>query len=263
SDQIAEFLFKRSGEPPTLYAKSGAKGRVLVVDDSEFHLKQTATAIKNAGHEVITAKDGFEALKIAVREKLDLIVTDVKMPVMDGWLLLRMIRNRSSLAAIPVIFLTTLSGDEERLLGYKLGVDDFIGKGFTEEELLLRVQRVLERSHAQRGAAKTKALRGDLTNVSLGSLMSLLELEQRTGHLLVIHGEEIAHVFLREGSVISIDLGQEHRDKTPLERFFHILNWTEGQFELSAAEVTGDDTIGLPTSYVLLEHARRKDEENQ
>ncbi len=234
-----------------------------MVDDNDFHLKQTANAIRDAGHKVITAKDGFEALKIAVRDKLDLIVTDVKMPVMDGWLLLRMIRNRSSLAAIPVIFLTTLSGDEERLLGYKLGVDDFIGKSFTEEELLLRVQRVLERSHTQHGAAKTKALHGDLTNISLGSLMSLLELEQRAGHLLVIHDEEIAHVFLREGAVVSIDLGKEHADLEPLERFFLILDWTEGQFELSSADVTGEDTIGLSTSYVLLEHARKKDEEKK
>ncbi len=263
SDQVAEFLFKRDGELSGVAADDGAKGRILVVDDSDFHREQTASAIRMAGHEVLTAKDGFEGLKTAVRQRLDLIVSDVKMPTMDGWHLLRMIRNRSSLAAIPVIFLTTLNSDEERLLGYKLGVDDFIGKGFTEQELILRVQRVLERARAQHGAAKEKALKGDLTHVSLASLLSLLDMERRTGHLLLIRQKEIANLLLRNGAVVSIDAGESYRDKTPLERFFYVLDWTEGQFELTAAEVTVEDTVGLPTSHIILEHARQKDEESQ
>jgi DNA-binding response OmpR family regulator/Tfp pilus assembly protein PilZ len=260
---IGKFLFKRSGERKTATKEPGIDARILVVDDSEFHLNQTAEALVNAGYDVVTASDGVEGLRVAVRQKLDLIVSDVKMPNMNGWHLLRMIRNRASLASIPVIFLTTLNSDEERLLGYKLGVDDYVGKGFTEQELLLRVRRVLERSTAQRGVAKEKALKGDLTQVSLPSLLSLLELEQRTGHLLIIRDSEIANLLVRDGTVVSVDIGTQNQGKTHLERFFHVLDWETGEFELSAADISVEDAVGMSTSHALIEHARIRDEEAQ
>ncbi|MND05881.1 hypothetical protein D3C83_269270 [compost metagenome] len=65
---------------------------------------------------------------------------------------------------------------------------------------------------------------------------------------------------LREGAVVRIDLPAPHASKQGIERFFHALGWTDGQFELSAAEVDVQDEMELPTSFVLLEHARRADE---
>ncbi|MBN1655764.1 MAG: response regulator [Deltaproteobacteria bacterium] len=260
SEQIAEFINKRLGKVPARRVDGQIGASILLVDDTDSHLERSANAMKNAGYRVLSAKDGVEALSIAVRAKPDLIISDVQMPNMNGWHLLRLIRARPSLASIPFIFLTSLDSDQERLKGYQLGVDDYVNKPFVEAELLLRVKRVLERSRTQRGGAGNKALRGDLSHVSLASLLSLVEMERRTGHLLLIHEREIANLRLRNGAVIRIELDKKHQGKNTLEKFFHVLDWDLGQFELSAAEVTEDDIVGLPTSYIILEHARRRDE---
>jgi two-component system, OmpR family, response regulator len=184
----------------------------------------------------------------------------VNMPRMDGWKLLRMIRARPNLASTPLIFLTTQADDGARLRGYRLGVDDFVSKPFQGAELVARVERVLNRSRAQAGSGGNRALRGDLSQVALPSVLSLVEMERRTGNLLLVHGDETVTLLLKEGSVVRIDLPPRHAHKQGIDRFFHALNWKEGQFELSAAEVDVEDELQLPISYVLLEHARREDE---
>lgn len=261
-EQVAKFLFNRntaSIQPPQTQRN---RARILVVDDSDFHRKQATDAMTKAGYEVTTASDGREALGVVARQSFDLILSDVKMPNMDGWQLLRMIRGRSKIAATPFIFLTSMSNDKERLKGYKLGVDDYIGKGFSEQELLARVRRVLERTKPQQ-LNKERALKGDLSHVSLPTLLSLLELEKRSGHLLVTSGAEMANLYLNNGIVANVDLGEEHKEKDRMERFFHVLGWTEGEFEFSTSGEPPDDTPqdGLPISFVLLEWAKQQDEQ--
>jgi response regulator RpfG family c-di-GMP phosphodiesterase len=171
-----------------------------------------------------------------------------------------MIRARPNLATTPLIFLTTQSDDSARLRGYRLGVDDFLSKPFQGAELVARVERVLNRSRAQAGAGGNRALRGDLSQVALTSVLSLAEMERRTGSLLLVHDDETVTLLLREGAVVRIDLPAKFAHKQGIDRFFHALDWKEGQFELSAIEVDGEDELQLPISFVLLEHARKQDE---
>ena len=261
-EQVAKFLFNRNTASVPPRPKQRNRARILVVDDSDFHRQQATDAMTKAGYDVTTAKDGREALAIVARQMFDLVLSDVKMPNMDGWQLLRMIRSRSKIAATPFIFLTSMSNDKERLKGYKLGVDDYIGKGFSEQELLARVERVLERTKPQQ-LRKERALKGDLSHVSLPTLLSLLELEKRSGHLLVTSGAEMANLFLNDGIVANVDIGEEHQEKNRMERFFHVLGWTEGEFEFSTVAETPEGTPedGLPISFVLLEWAKQQDEQ--
>jgi hypothetical protein len=171
-----------------------------------------------------------------------------------------MLRSRPNLASTPIIFLTTLNDDSQRLKGYRLGVDDYLGKPFQGAELSARVERILARSRAHQGATGNQALRGDLSQVALTSVLSLAEMERRTGSLLLLRGEETITLYLRDGAVVRIDLAPEYEHKKGIDRFFHALDWTSGQFELSAADVPTEDELELPTSFVLLEHARRQDE---
>jgi DNA-binding response OmpR family regulator len=237
--------------------------RVLVVDDDRLQREQTARAMREAGHEVLTAGNGVEALSLVLGEPVDLVLTDVTMPTMDGWQLLRLIRARPKLAQVPVIFLTRLTSDTERLKAYELGVDDFVDKPVTREDLLLRVGRLLARRRSDIPPDAAEVLRGDLGQVALGSLLSLLDMERRTGILSLLNGAESAVLHLREGAVVRIDLPPRHAGKQALDRFLHVLDFSTGTFELTAVTVVGDDQLGLPTTYVLLEHARRRDEATQ
>jgi len=99
--------------------------------------------------------------------------------------------------------------------------------------------------------------------VALASVLSLAEMERRTGSLLLVREDETVTLLLKEGSVVRIDLPPRHAHKQGIERFLHALDWTQGQFELSAIEVDVEDELQLPTSFVLLEHARRQDEAQQ
>lgn len=237
---------------------------VLVVDDDDAYRNLASRSLEEAGHRVTTAANGMDALAQVLRDPPDLIFSDVNMPGMDGWQLLRIVRSRQSLSHVPVIFFTSLKGEQERLKGYQLGVDDYLPKPFGEEELVARVARVLSRSRARpKGATAKNALRGDLSQVSLASLLTFVEMERRTGHLLIVSGDEIATLHIRDGHVVRVNLAAEHDGLEGVERLHHVLEWTDGRFELAAAEVSVDDDMGVATSHVLLEHARRHDEQDR
>jgi len=255
-DQLAGYLNVMLGDAHSMPARD-APCRVLIVDDDESCREQVARVMRKRNHQIEIAENGLLALGSVLRDPPDVIITDVQMPVMDGWNFLRVLRARPSVAHIPVIFLTMLAGEEERLKGYKLGVDDYINKPFLFEELDARVARVLSRGGSS--AASRNALRGDLSLVSLASVLQFVEIEKRTGLLLLVSLEEIATLHVREGQVIHVDFGIPSAE-TGLERLMRVLDWTEGRFELTDAEVSTEDTIEEPISFALLEHARRRDE---
>ncbi|MEO8182398.1 MAG: response regulator [Deltaproteobacteria bacterium] len=261
ADQISKYLDDKASSVSDQRRRK-PRATVLVIDDSDSQRMAAIQCLRSSGFEVLSAADGLEGLGTAIRERPDVILSDVNMPRMDGWKLLRMIRARPNLANTPLIFLTTQSDDIARLKGYRLGVDDFLAKPFQGAELVARVERVLNRSRAQAGAGGNRALRGDLSQVALPSVLSLAEMERRTGSLLLVREDETITLLLREGAVVRIDLPARYADKKGIERFFHALSWTHGQFELSAIEVDARDELDLPISFVLLEHARRQDEGN-
>ncbi len=236
--------------------------RVLVVDDDARYREAAASVMREAGFEVLTAVNGLEALSLALKHQPSAIVTDVTMPDMDGWHLLRMVRARPTLRRTPVVFLTELTSEEERLRGYQLGVDDYVAKPFSSVELLARVERVLERAHAAQ-EAQANGMHGDLSRVSLASLLSLADMERRSGVLQLVHQGERATLHLREGAVVRIDLAEQFDGLAGIERFFHVLDWPAGSFELIHTEVLADDVLQLRTPFVLLEHARCRDEEQR
>lgn len=258
SAQVAEYMAEasRAAVPDSSWM---AQMRVLVVDDDKHYREAAAKVMREAGFEVLTACNGFEALSMALKHQPSAIVTDVTMPDMDGWQLLRMVRARPTLRRTPVVFLTELNSESERLRGYQLGVDDYLAKPFDGVELTARVERVLERSHAAQ-EAQAHGMHGDLSRVSLPSLLSLADMERRSGVLQLMHEGEKATLHLRDGAVVRIDLAEEFDKLTGVQRFFHVLDWQHGSFELVHIEVLANDTMQLPTSYVLLEHARISDE---
>jgi CheY-like chemotaxis protein len=258
TEQLAQYLDEAShDEPASRRWMSGL--RVLVVDDDTSYREKAAQAMRDAGFEVMTAVNGFEGLSAALKHQPSLILSDVTMPGMDGWQLLRMVRARPTLRRTPVVFLTDLQNDEQRLRGYALGIDDYVAKPFTSVELIARVERVIERAQqADEGVAN--GMRGDLSKVPISSLLAFAEMERRSAVVQLAREGEKATVHLRDGAVMRIDLDAEYADLKGLERFFHILDWERGRFELTSTDVISEDQLGLPTTFALLEHARRKDE---
>jgi DNA-binding response OmpR family regulator len=257
AEQLSQYIEEATSiRPPSPRFMSSAS--VLVVEDSAHYRELCAQVMREAGFEVITASNGVEGLSAALKHQPSVIVTDVTMPGLDGFQLLRLIRARPALARMPVVFLTDLASQEQRLRSYELGVDDYVQKPFTAVELIARVERVLERARAASMVAD--GMRGDLSKIPLSSLLSFAELERRSGVLQLESENETATLHLRDGAVLRIDLGVAGRHLEGVERFFYVLDWERGQCELTTTEVLAEDMLNVPTSYALLEHARRHDE---
>lgn len=136
--------------PSVLNLSGPLAKQVLVVDDTDDNLFLMRSLLEDT-YAVTTAASGLEALELANSSAPpDLILLDIMMPDMDGYEVLRRLRQRSATASIPVIFLTALSTIEEEQLGLDLGAVDYITKPISPPVLMARVQSHLERSHSAR-----------------------------------------------------------------------------------------------------------------
>ncbi len=226
-----------------------------------------ATVLEKRGYSVQTAVDGEEALALALARAPDLLITDVMMPKMDGWSLVRQLRAHSELAMLPVIFLTALSSEDDRIRGFRLGADDYVTKPFRFEELDLRVAKTLRRAaqtvQETRDQLSGSGLRGDLSQVGLSSLLVLIEMERKTG-LLQLRAPDAtsAQILVREGKVVHARL--ENADQpVDAECVYHLLTWVAGEFEFVACLVEGADRVNESTTHLLMEGARLIDESRE
>jgi two-component system, cell cycle response regulator len=118
-------------------------GVVLVVDDIPANVKLLEAKLSNEYYDVVTAKDGYEALQQAEKHKPDLILLDVMMPGMDGFETCRKIKENPEIAHIPVVMVTALSEMTDRLNGLEAGADDFITKPINDTALFARVKSLV------------------------------------------------------------------------------------------------------------------------
>ncbi len=115
---------------------------ILVVDDEERLVSLVKAYLEQGGFNVVTAKNGRDALFIARQEKPDLILLDVMMPEMDGHEFMRVHRQERN---TPIILLTAKIEEDDKVLGLELGADDYVTKPFSPRELLARIRAVLRR----------------------------------------------------------------------------------------------------------------------
>ena len=244
-------------------AASSKPINVLLVDDSPSVRTELGAALRACGINVTTADNGLLAISAALKQEPDLVLTDVEMPEMDGWTLLRMARARKKLAHIPIVFLTALSDDMSRLQGYRMGVDDYLPKTLPADEIVARIQGVLtRRAGSPNPTVESRGLRGDLHHVRLGSVLSFLEAEKKTGDLRLVSGDD--HSVLRIVHGVLRDVKNLGDRKHAHDRVYQLLDWSSGQFEFFAlppgSEVEGGPIAPTSVTYLLMEHARREDE---
>lgn len=121
------------------------KLKILVVDDEARMRKLVKDFLAKSGYEVLEAEDGNQAVDVFFEHKdIALVILDVMMPKMDGWQTCREIRTYSK---VPIIMLTAKSDEKDELMGFQLGVDEYISKPFSPKILVARVEAVLRRSN--------------------------------------------------------------------------------------------------------------------
>jgi DNA-binding NarL/FixJ family response regulator len=142
--------------------------RLLVVDDEPNLLRAVAACLKAENYEVSTARSGHEALLQLAESVPDLVISDIRMPGMDGYKLARQLRGSPRTALVPIVFLTAKDETADRIEGFRAGIDAYLTKPFEPGELIAVVSAILqrvERTHSQI-ARLVSAARVDDTSLS-------------------------------------------------------------------------------------------------
>lgn len=175
--------------------------KVLVVEDEESLLFTLAHNLKREGYQVLTAARGDDGLRLAREKQPDLIVLDVMLPGIDGIQVCRMLRRDSD---VPIIMLTALGGEGDRVAGLDTGADDYLAKPFGMRELMARIRALLRRSgpRAAPDYGPSVIISGDLTlnrerrEVTRGG--RLVRMKPKEFELLLFFAQHPGKVFTRE-----------------------------------------------------------------
>lgn len=224
------------------------------------------TVLQKRGFGVVTAGNGKEAFDRALKERPDLIISDVMMPAMDGWQLVSQLRQRREFATTPVIFLTALGGEFDR--SQKYAPADYLPKPFRFEELDQRVALALKTRPEAAPAAEplppptpaSGGIQGSLKQLGLPSLLTMLEMDQKSGILILQREGETVRLFVRRGRVLAARGDKEPKDGRPV--IYALLRWKDGRFDFNSLDVDMEDSINSSMTHLLMEGARLMDEEN-
>jgi DNA-binding response OmpR family regulator len=229
----------------------------LIVDDNPDMRVMVAHALQRPQRTFQTAQHGEDALAYVAHRQPSLIITDVVMPRLNGWALVRQLRATATTAFIPVIFMTGLSSTADRIRGFRIGADDYITKPVDLEELELRVMNVLHRS---RGAQGGSGLVGDLSQFGLATPLTILELERKTGVLTAERPPGRAELAVRGGRIVHAKLVTGERELVGIDCMCELLMWSTGRFAFAERDVDSSTNMEMTTSEILLEAARKMDE---
>ncbi|MGH8824719.1 MAG: response regulator transcription factor [Jiangellaceae bacterium] len=187
--------------------------RVLVVDDDPTVSDVVRRYLERAGFDVDKAGDGLSALALAAERPPDLVVLDLMLPGMSGLEVCRRLRRSSD---VPVVMLTALGEESDRVVGFETGADDYVTKPFSPRELALRVQSVLRRAGRNDDGV---AAAGPLTDGDL-----VLDLVSRSAQW---QGAPLA-LTVREFDLLAHFLRHPHRAYNRAELLLQVWGWTFG-----------------------------------
>lgn len=119
--------------------------KILVVDDDKTTRKMVSLILKSKGYEVVTAENGMDGLQKLGLEQINLILTDMNMPYMDGIEFTKQVRANPETSHIPIVMLTTESDEEEKKRAFDAGVDDYLVKPATAEQIVESMRKIIKK----------------------------------------------------------------------------------------------------------------------
>jgi two-component system, OmpR family, response regulator len=171
--------------------------RVLIVEDEEILRDITKEYLVSAGYEVFEASDGEQAFSLFQEHEFHLVILDIMLPKVDGWAVCRRIRKTSN---VPIIMLTARADEDDTLLGFELGADDYVTKPYRPPVLLARAKRLLEsRSHVNETSKDTLNRNG----ISVHFPSRTVEVDDRKIILTHTEYEILSYLMQNQGIVIS------------------------------------------------------------
>jgi CheY-like chemotaxis protein len=239
-----------------------AKQKLLLVDADPRSVRVLEVSLKKAGYSVTTAVDGLDALAKIESMTPDLVLSDTRLPKLDGYTLVRKLKERVEWSTIPIVLLTSQKSIEDKIRGLELGVEDYLTKPIFVRELTARVNLLLAR-RTQENIAATKAttsgrtrFTGSTQDMAVVDLLQTFEVSRKSGVVHLRGGSSVAHIYFRDGKVVDAELGRLRGE----EAIYRALIWNEATFEVEFKAISNEDVIGGSTQAILMEGMRRVDE---
>lgn len=233
--------------------------RVLVVEDNPLVMNLVKKGLDPLC-DLHTVSDGADALLRVIDDPPDLIISDYKMPGMDGRQLFEKLRSRERTRGIPFIFVASRMDMEEKIRPLVEGVEDFIIKPFFLREFVRRTKKVIDRLHLeklQQRASRPGVIQGRLEEMNIMDLLQSLEMGQKGCRLTVQHGQDRCEMFFVAGQCKHAALGKTEGN----EAVFQVVGWSAGEFEIDFnAPPAGKTTTTMSTQGLLMEGFRLMDE---
>ena len=229
---------------------------ILVADDDPLVVRMLRDVLSTMPATVLEAQDGEEAIRLAKAERPDLILLDVMMPRLDGFLAAAALKEEPSTAEIPLVFISALGGARDKVRGLTLGAEDYLAKPIDPDELKARVGKILRRVRPASG--ETPLVSGQLQAMNLLSLVQLFEGERRTARLLLTRDADRGEVVFLEGTITEAVHGHRRGEAA----VYQLLTWTEGTFRMAPPEGSAQKggRVKLSNQTLLMEGVRRLDE---
>jgi DNA-binding response OmpR family regulator len=238
-----------------------AKQQLLLVDADPRSVRVLEVSLRKAGYSVTTAVDGSDALAKLEVSTPDLVLSDTRLPKLDGYALVRRLKERPEWASIPVVFLTSQKSVEDKIRGLELGVEDYLTKPIFVRELLARVNLLLaRRAHDSITTRSTVSGRtrfsGSIQDMAVVDLLQTFEVSRKSGVVHLKTGIHTALIYFRDGKIVDAELGHLRGE----EAIYRTLIWNEADFEVEFRVIANDDIMNTSTQGILMEGMRRVDE---
>jgi len=230
--------------------------KILLVDDNPMVLGMLQQALTPLGV-LSTASDAADALLKAVDDPPDLLVTDYRMPGMDGRQLLEKLKSRPATAGIAVIMMASKADVSDRLA--QDAVEDHLEKPFFLKDALRRIKRVVDRIALEKMAKAGSTdgiVRGNLAQMNVIDLVQSLEMGRKSCLLTMTNAADKCEIYFNQGQAKHAVYGSITGD----EAVFKVLRWTEGNFQIDFEGKTSEETTTLNTQGLLMEGLRLLDE---
>ena len=179
---------------------------ILLIDDDALITEPLERRLIQNGYKVWVAHNGRKGLQMALEKDPDLVILDIMMPEMDGWEVCRALRAQS---VVPILMLTALGEEVDRILGLELGADDYLTKPFSTRELMARIRAMLRRVQLDRGESANRCL-------TIGQIE--LDLDTRR----VFKGKQELTLRYKEFELLSLLMGKAGQVVTRAQLFDHV-----------------------------------------
>ena len=247
------------------------RGLVLVIEDDEWVSRLLQGAIREAGYVVVVCTTAQSGLDTAIDQMPECIVCDVQLPDNDGFWVARNVRTHPSRVSVtPFLFLSGLDDEQSRIEGFHVGADVYIAKPFRVDEVVAQIDALVQMAARLRtrrdsmlslppGAPGATAIEGDLGQMSIATVLTVLEMERRTGTFEVVSKKRRAHLEIVGGAVLEGAVGGTR--VSALTALRTMLGWNVGRFAfLPTAHRDQPETSKASLGAFLIEAMRLQDE---